>query len=486
MSTTTGTGGLGIDAGNGGSIPGAGGLAANTGGVAAESGKITPAAGGAGTGGTVIFPEPEKPQWTVETLAELREAIQQSEETVVMREGDYNLTDLPENSRNLNFSGSNNTVDLVGVYIEVPVGSTARASYLTMEGSGNTLIGGIIEDTYANGIVDVTDYYAYNKDSSLSYGLGGDAVFNVSGSDNLIDGIKLTVRGSFPYGYGMIYGIGSGNEFGLSKRCGIVIKGQNNVIDHVELQQRAFCHGIYMQSPADNTTIRNSLVQGVMRPAAELYTETESDSLPSQRNFTVPQPLGRPVTDGTPAAPIPMDEYYTLSEDGIRVYTDGGSATVENCTVIGMRGGIRLYSASVATITDSTALDCEMTNFNLPAGGSMTGSTGNFTYGPLNDNRLSRSRQDIEVTILPSPGATGAHNIADVLGNNQNIVFHRASGPEDTGVTRAIVVAGNNSTILNETEYRIVVNGDGNDITSAGQVTDNGSNNDVTAIPLSL
>jgi parallel beta-helix repeat protein len=70
-----------------------------------------------------------------------------------------------------------------------------------------------------------------------------------------------------------------------------------------------------------------------------------------------------------------------LSEDGIRVYAGGGSVTVENCTVKKMRGGIRLYLASRATVTKSTAIDCGNTNFNLPSGGKVTdlGSNNNIS-----------------------------------------------------------------------------------------------------------
>ncbi len=476
------TGSSGGDSGSGGGAAGAGGT--GSGGNASGSGGEPTGTGGDGSGGMVVFPVPEKPDWTVDTLAALREAIQQSGQTIVMKEGNYDLTELPEGSRNLLFSGSNNTIDLVGVYVEVPVGSTPQESYLTMEGSGNTLVGGIFEDTYTTGLVDVTDYYEYNQErGDLSYGLGGDAVFSVLGSDNLIDGIKLTIRGSFPYGYGSMFGIGRDNTFGLNKRCGIVINGQDNVLDHVEIQQRAFCHGIYMQWPADNTTIRNSLVEGRVRLSAELYDEP-ADSLPGQLDYMLPDPDD--ALNSASDVPIPMDDVFSLSEDGIRVYTDGGSVTVENSTVKMMRGGIRLYLATSATVSDSTAIDCGATNFNLPAGGTVTNSSGNFAYSTLNDNRLSRSNQNLEITILPSPHTVGTHNIADILGNNQEIVFHRAPGPLDDDETRAIVVSGNNSTILNETEYHIVIEGDGNDITSAGAVTDNGSNNDVASIPLEL
>ena len=162
----------------------------------------------------------------VSTLPELREAVQKSNQTIVMKPGRYALTDLPSRSRSISCSGSNNTIELSGVYVDAPVGST-RGSYITMSGDNNTFKGGIFEDIYQSGLKEVTDFSSYNQNrSTLARGLRGAAVFSITGDDNTVIGTKLTVRGSFPYGYGSIYGIGSDNVFGLDKRCGIVIKGE--------------------------------------------------------------------------------------------------------------------------------------------------------------------------------------------------------------------------------------------------------------------
>ena len=203
----------------------------------------------------------------VSTLPELLEAVQKDNQTIVMKPGRYVLTDLPSHSRAISCSGSNNTIVLSGVNVSAPVGCTSR-SYITISGDNNTFKGGKFEDIYSSGIEEVTDFSAYNKDrSKLAKGLRGAAVFSITGDDNTVIGTKLTVRGSFPYGYGSMYGIGSDNVYGLDKRCGILIKGKSNTIDDCEVQQRAFGHGIYMQKPADRTVIRNSLVEGVMRRA---------------------------------------------------------------------------------------------------------------------------------------------------------------------------------------------------------------------------
>lgn len=423
-------------------------------------------------------PGGNKPNANVFTLADLREEIQRSNRTIVMQAGNYNIVDLPSNSRNLLFTGSNNTIDLTGFYLEVPVGSTDdRESYLTIDGSNNTLLGGTFEDTYPNGLVTVTDFVAYNNDESrLASGLRGAPVMSINGKDNTLDGMKLTVRGSRPYGYGSIFGIGRENSFGLDKRCGINIKNTGNTITNAEVQMRSFCHGIYMQDDADDTTITNTLVEGRVRETNEMLAEGKG-SLPEQENYR--------DFEGNP---IPANEVNSLAEDGIRSYGGTGSVTVDNCVVKGMRGGIRLYLASNATVSNTTATDNGTTNWNLPSNAKVTNSSGNFTYAPLNDHRLSRSGQDIDMTILPSPNAIGSHNIADILGNSHDIVFRRAPGPEDTQERRVIVVSGDNSTIRNETEYTIVLESgaNGNRIISAGDVINNGSNNDISRISLDL
>ena len=229
------------------------------------------------------------------------------------------------------------------------------------------------------------------------------------------------------------------------------------------------------QNPADNTTIRNTLVQGLVRETNDMLAEGRG-SLPDLNDYL--------TVDGDP---IPRNEVLSLAEDGIRSYSRSGSVRVENSTVKRMRGGIRLYLADSATVVNSTALDNGNTNFNLPRNATVENSVGNFTNGPLHDFASARSGQNLEITILPSPNAIGSHNIADVQGDDHSIVFRRGNGREDTDERRVIKVYGNNSTIRNETEYTIELDGDsrGNTIISAGEVRDFGSNS-VSRIALDL
>ncbi len=271
-------------------------------------------------------------QTIVNSLAELREAVEQNNQTIVMTPGTYSMSDLDSDERNIICSGSNNSIDLTGVHITCTVGSVSDR-YIIISGDNNTLRGMELEDVYSNGMTEVTDFSAYNKDretSTVCKGLKGAPDITITGNGNLLVGIKLTVRGSYPYGYGSMYGIGSDHVFYLDKRCGINITGVGNTIDSTEVQQRAFGHGIYMQGDADQTVIKNTLVEGRTRAYAELYEETETYDLPYQSGYVMPYEDNRA---------IPTDEVFSLSEDGFRSYGSTGSVTLENCTAKMMRGG---------------------------------------------------------------------------------------------------------------------------------------------------
>ncbi|AXT55162.1 T9SS C-terminal target domain-containing protein [Aquimarina sp. AD1] len=430
-------------------------------------------------------------QTIVSSLVEFREAVQNSNQNIILESGDYYLEDLPSNSRVINCTGSGNTIDMTGARINTLVGSI-REVYFIISGDNNILRNGVVEDFYKNGLDEVTDFSAYNNDrDNLAYGLRGDPIMSITGNQNLVEGLEMIVKGSFPYGYGSQYGIGSQNTFGLSKRCGILITGSDgggigNTLDGITMYHYAFGHGIFMQSGASETTIKNCYIEGRIRLSNDIYNDTETYDLPYITDYKFPAGDGSWRLPFEESYDIPLNHVYPLSEDGIRSYNNTGSVTVENCTVKQMRGGIRLYLASSATVTNSQAIDCGSggTNYNMPAGGTIIGSSGNFTYAPLSDFRLSRSRQNIEMTIIPSPNAIGPHNIADILGNDHNIIFHRIPGPLDLDEERAIVVYGDNSTIVNETEYTIILESGatGNTVSSCGLVINNGSNNSISQL----
>ena len=410
--------------------------------------------------------------WNIDNLPDLYTAVQNSNQHIIVKPGLYSISSLPE--RHFIVSGNNNEIDLTDVTIDFPVDQTSEPHFL-FTGSDNIFRNGTLENTYPGGQQTVIDYVSYNQDrDGLANGAG--VHMKIEGDGNSIFGTKMIIKGSFPYGYGSYFGIGSNNVFGLSKRGGIdITPGKNTTIDGIEMDHQAYGHGIFFGEGSDNLVIRNVRITGAVRPTNEMLAEGFG-SLPYLSGYLDEEGIA-----------IPPDEVESLAEDGIRAYGGSGSVTVENSVVSNMRGGIRLYLAGSAEVSNTTSLDNGLSNFNMPRGSTATDNIANFTYGPVNDFRLGRSDQKFDITILPSPNAVGAHNIADVQGNNHELVFRRADGPEDTTEDRVISVTGNDSFIRNETEYGIVLESGttGNTVVSAGPVMDLGTN-DVTRIDLDL
>ena len=53
----------------------------------------------------------------VSTLAELRLAVQESNQHITMKPGKYTITELPSRFRNFPCSGNNNIIEMTGVYM---------------------------------------------------------------------------------------------------------------------------------------------------------------------------------------------------------------------------------------------------------------------------------------------------------------------------------------------------------------------------------
>ncbi|PQV49008.1 hypothetical protein CLV33_104215 [Jejuia pallidilutea] len=449
----------------------------------------------------------------VSNLAELREAVTKSNQVITLKPGNYIITELPEDARSFVCSGSNNIINLSGVYIDFPVG-TCKDAHFNFTGSNNKLSGGVFEETYQNGMKEVTDFGSYNQNrKTLAKGLKGGAGFRLSGNGNTIEGIKLTVRGSFPYGYGNMYGIGRGNATGLDKRCAMLITGVGNTVDNCEFQHRAFGHVIYMQKNADKTVIKNTYIEGAVRPSNDTYKETNDGDLPKRFNYKMP--LG-----AMKGLPIPKDVMFNLTEDGIRAYNIPGSVTVENCTVVKCRGGIKLYMAKgEVKVINSTVLDCVVEGYSLNNGGEMINCKGNAAYGPLIYMHFDKvSNQKIDLTVLPSPHAVGNHVFAAIKGTGHQIHIKRANFKGEIDNTLRPIVVGYparfeflttdypgvpkgyeenfekhfgdkdytaiNITIKNDTEYPVILGAKSHDnhIKSVGIITDLNKSNSIKQI----
>ncbi len=365
--------------------------------------------------------EPEKtPQRRrtvrLSSLKDLREAVAKSDQQIVLTPGNYKFAD----NEGFRFSGSNNDVDMSGASIEVPMEIASGKTFFRLTGNHITLRGGTIEDTYPDGNTEVTNFGRYNR--GRKYGDMNEIV--VSGDDNRIIGVKMTIRGSFPYGYGNMFGIGGGNALGgLSKHCGIQIRGDGTIVDGCDINMEAFGHAIYVLR-GDRTTVRNTNIEGTLRPSNDCYNETNAKDLAKRFNYQIQWP------DSVKGLPIPRDHMLNCTEDGIRAYNGAGHMIVENCVVKKCRGGIKLYMAESATVTDCKVIDCVVQGYSLPSRGTVSNSSGNAAYGPLlYVHSDSHHSQTVELTVLPSPHSLGDHPLAAIKGRNHSITFIQAGDP---------------------------------------------------------
>lgn len=375
-----------------------------------------------------LDPEPEgksRPIVHVDSLKGLREAVARSNQQIILKPGKYSVPD----RRGFRFTGSNNDIDLSGVLITAPLEVISGRTLFQLSGDRISLRGGTIENAYPNGMTEVTDFGAYNQGRKY----GGMNEMRIHGDDNRVVGMKMTVRGSFPYGYGNMYGIGGGAVVGLNKHCGIQITGDRALIDGCELKMEAFGHAIYVQG-GDRTTVRNTIVEGTLRPSNDCYEEKDDRDLAKRFDYQLQWP------DSVRGLPIPRDHMINCTEDGIRAYKGAGEMIVENCIVRKCRGGIKLYMARSAKVSNCQVLDCVVQGYSLPSRGVIKNCSGNAAYGPLlyvhSDNH---SRQQIDLKVLPSPHGLGDHPLAALKGRDHRITF-KAEGDHQSTTPRPIIV----------------------------------------------
>ena len=355
----------------------------------------------------------------VSSLEALRKAVATSNQQIILEPGEYEISD----NKGLRFSGSNNDVDLSETYIKVPMEVASGNSLFRLTGDQITLRGGTLEDTYADRMTVVSDFGDYNQRKKL----GGMTEIVVSGNDNRVIGVKMTIRGSFPYGYGNMYGIGRGNVVGLKKHCGILVTGDRAVIDGCDIKMESFGHAIYVQG-GDRTTVRNTVIEGTLRPSNDCYAETDAGDLAKRFNYQLQWP------EDVKGLPIPRDHMINCTEDGIRAYKGAGEMIVENCVVKKCRGGIKLYMAKSARVSNCQVLDCVVQGYSLPSRGAISNSSGNAAYGPLLYVHFdSHANQRIDLNVLASPHGIGDHPLAAVKGKGHSIKFTQTgNAPPET------------------------------------------------------
>lgn len=371
------------------------------------------------------IPPPDPIDVEVSSLVELRKVAKQSHQNVTMKPGTYVVKNVSPSTPAFSFTGSRNTFDLTGVTIEMPIAMLSkmagggRRSWIrsyVLSGNNITLKGATFINTYPHQLEEKIDFGAYNQNPD-NFPAETVTEMQVKGDDILLKNCKMTVRGSSPYGYGNMFGIGGGAVMPLHKHSGILVHGDRVTVDGCQVKMEAFGHAIFAQY-GDDILVKNCYVEGEVRPSNDFLQENDEGDFARKYRHRIQWP------DSVRGLKVPKDHMINLAEDGIRAYAGAGRMTVENCKVVRMRGGIKLYMAKAATIRNCEVLDCVIQGFSIPRKGIIENCRGNAAYGPLlyihNDSHYG---QQIEIEVLPAPHGIGDHPLAALKGKDHQVKF---------------------------------------------------------------
>lgn len=300
------------------------------------------------------------------------------------------------------FRGSDNRFDFRDVVLEIdtslyrllPQGGYTRC--LIVAGHGNRFDGLTICNTGA-----------------ANQGSGGN-ILSVAGDGNTLENFTLRVHGSYPYGYGDLFGKGGPNLLPLQKQSGIQILGTGTTLRRCKVFSRALGHCFYIQA-GNNILIEDCYAEGVMRSTTDMLRETSGPAFDLGFRSVYQNRDGRYV--------ITPGYTKTLCEDGFRTYGDAGSVTLTNCTAVNTRAGFEIGAkddAPVKTVVENcVARGCER-GFLIGSQTIVRRSRGDVTYGPLLYLRGGRD-SEVELELVGDGPQSLVHDVATIAGENHRV-----------------------------------------------------------------
>ena len=431
-------------------------------------------------------------QTTVNSLQELLPYLNQDNVNVKLAPGTYTI----DNSNVQDFTnpiflfeGNDNTFDFTDVTINYHTEifrafGSVGVEEIEIIGNNNTLKNLTM--------VDIGSVYDRPQKTALGISLHG--------QDNLIEGFTMTIVGSQPYGYGDVFGKGSGYIIKHFKHSAIQVGGDRNHLKDCHITHRAYGHGIFMQGAVD------PLIEGIYLEGEVRTTDAMLAGAYEGDGNTGDDVNWQTVWGYT----LPAGFMLSLQEDGIRAYTKGTTIingetisdrrttniTVRNCTVKNMRSGYSLsLGAGTKYIEGCTSIGNE-SGFGIGSG-DVVNCYGDAAYGTVYDGS---GGVDGNVTLIaPENGYyNGAKCIASISGGTFTMNTSTTDIPSDLSIMfgshRSFRhLPGSNllyqvdsvfsgATVYNHSDAAIHIGpGASNcDVTTCGVVTDNGNGNSIS------
>jgi len=173
----------------------------------------------------------------------------------------------------------------------------------------------------------------------------------MDGRKNRIEGLNVTVKGSYPYGYGDIFGKGGQVVIRHRKHSGFMVKGT------------AYGHAIFIQGGID-TVIEGCEIEGELSNTNKVLAEEGTGSAADEVDFK--------TVWGFNLRKVPHYQ-FSLQEGGIRAYTSGktivdgeeferrtSGVTIKDCKIIKIRSAVSIgFARGEKSVENTTALACE-------------------------------------------------------------------------------------------------------------------------------
>lgn len=377
----------------------------------------------------------------VDNIDDLRGYAAADNVKIRLKAGPYKI-DKAFCTRFVEFSGNNSQFDLKGgrimvdtrlfTYPSLAMGNSEKSLYCAMEISGShTIMEGPYVETYGN-------YYGHQSKNKI---------FNLVGVDVTLKNAEVRTSGSNPYGYGSFYGLG-GND--VRKMNGIRIGYPADGVKLIgcKVHMRAMGHAIFVQG-AENTLIEDCHVDGLLKTTDDILAEKSGYAF--DKNFKAAKGgyvEGVPVAEDGTFLP---GEMFSMSEDGIRIYTDTspgrstGSTTIKDCTVTNMRRGICTgLNAKGDKVINCKVTNCVAAGFNVGNEDVLINCSADAKYGEafcITNNDAKNVAVDIE--ILDSRGGLN-NNLLGAINGKGNKVSIKTANTSFIPSTMAIELATRN------------------------------------------
>ena len=437
-------------------------------------------------------------QITVNSLPELLPYLDDDGVNVVLAPGTYTISaaDIQNGTfgtPRFEFWGSNSTYDFTGVTINIKEDvytSSCGMSHIQIFGNNNVLKN-----------LTMVDQCKSKYDAKKN---GGTSIV-MDGQNNRIEGFHVTIRGSYPYGYGDAFGKGANPVIGHKKHCACLVRGESNHVLNCTFIHRSYGHCVFMQA-ASNPKIEGCYIEGETRTTDDMLAEEGTGSPADLVDFMTVWKYR-----------LPAGYMMSLAEAGIRAYNAGktyingtwyergtSNPTVLNCTVKYMRTCVTLaHATGIKYVEGCVAIGCE--NGYSIGSGDVVNCSADCVYGPVYASTYQSDNDfNADITVLPASDSyyNGSQTVAYIGGSshnvtlrgsessvNQNLKIKLGGDKQNIRLLNGNLPHQNNFTaskcvITNHTNYPIVVSlgSNNNSGQSLGTITDNGSNNDIKQI----